>query len=198
MSRAPTVDFWFEFASTYSYLSVMRIEDLARERGVAVRWRPFLLGPIFGAQGWTSSPFNLYPAKGQYMWRDMARLCRARGLPFRRPALFPQNGLRAARIAVAAGDAMPEFCKAVYSAQFAEGEDISDLSVLIACLARAGLSETLLDTAQSPEIKAALRNQTEQAVSLGIFGAPSFTVAGELFWGDDRLKQALYWARTAP
>ena len=67
------MEFWFEFASTYSYLAAERIEGVARVMEVEVRWRPFLLGPIFAAQGWTTSPFNLYPAKGANMWRDIER-----------------------------------------------------------------------------------------------------------------------------
>jgi hypothetical protein len=93
------MNFWFEFASTYSYPAAMRIEALAAERGVDVRWRAFLLGPIFRAQGWNDSPFNLYPAKGRYMWRDLERICSAQGIPFNRPSVFPRNGLLAARVA---------------------------------------------------------------------------------------------------
>jgi 2-hydroxychromene-2-carboxylate isomerase len=91
------VDFWYEFASTYSYPAAMRIGTLAAERGVTVAWRPFLLGPLFAEQGWRDSPFNIYPAKGRYMWRDMERICGALGLPLRRPDPFPQNSLLAAR-----------------------------------------------------------------------------------------------------
>ena len=67
----PKLEFWYEFASTYSYPAAMGIEALAETAGVEVVWRPFLLGPIFGEQGWNDSPFNIYPAKGRYMWRDM-------------------------------------------------------------------------------------------------------------------------------
>lgn len=76
-----TLEFWFEFASSYSYLSVMRVEPLAREAGVEVAWRPFLLGPVFLALGWNDSPFNIYPPKGRYMWRDLARQAVALGQP---------------------------------------------------------------------------------------------------------------------
>ncbi|UWQ27895.1 2-hydroxychromene-2-carboxylate isomerase [Leisingera sp. M523] len=188
-----SVTFWFEFASTYSYLSAMRISSAAKARGIAVIWKPFLLGPIFAAQGWDTSPFNLYPAKGRYMWRDMQRICAARGLPFCRPDPFPQNGLMAARLALAASeqDRTEAFAQAVYLAQFGDGADISAEPVLLDCLHKAGLDADLLDRAQSPEIKSALRAQTEAASSAGIFGAPSFTSGTELFWGDDRLEQAL-------
>src|SRR4051812_6143488 len=73
MTKRPVLEFWYEFASTYSYLSAMRIEKLAEAAGVEIRWRPFLLGPVFASNGWTTSPFNLYPAKGRHMWRDMER-----------------------------------------------------------------------------------------------------------------------------
>ena len=92
----PTLAFWYEFASTYSYLTVMRIEAEASLAGVAIKWRPFLLGPIFVSQGWTTSPFNIYPAKGRYMVRDIGRIAAARGLPFKMPETFPVKGLKAA------------------------------------------------------------------------------------------------------
>ncbi len=79
------VDFWYEFASTYSYPAAMRIEALAATRGATVAWRPFLLGPLFAEQGWRDSPFNIYPAKGRYMWRDLQRICDALWAPLYAP-----------------------------------------------------------------------------------------------------------------
>ena len=96
----PIVDFWFDFASSYSYPAAMRADALAAKSGVAIRYRPFLLGPIFKAQGWDTSPFNIYEAKGRYMWRDLERLCADLGIPFQRPSPFPQNSLLAARVAL--------------------------------------------------------------------------------------------------
>ncbi len=187
------VDFWFEFASTYSYLSAMRIEQAATAKGVTVNWQPFLLGPIFADQGWTTSPFNIYAAKGRYMWRDMERLCEARDLPFQRPDPFPQNGLNAARLVLAIDgtDQKARFVRAVYSAQFGQGRDISDQRTLLDCLRDAGLPSDLLQRTADPDVKAALFQQTDRAKAAGIFGAPSFLVGDELFWGDDRLDQAL-------
>jgi len=190
---AGRIQFWFEFASTYSYLSAMRIEEAAGHHGVAVDWQPFLLGPIFAAQGWTTSPFNLYPAKGRYMWRDMARLCSERDLPFQRPDSFPQNGLMAARLALVArahGRIAP-FARAVYAAQFAQGLDIAEPQVLTDCWQNTGLDVALMDAGKTHGIKSELRTQTETAQSLDVFGAPSFVVADELYWGDDRLDQAI-------
>ncbi|TMJ68954.1 MAG: 2-hydroxychromene-2-carboxylate isomerase [Alphaproteobacteria bacterium] len=196
-----SLDFWYEFASTYSYLAAMRIEALAREKGVGVAWRPFLLGPIFKAQGWETSPFNLFPAKGRNMWRDLERSCAELKLPFRRPDPFPQNSLLAARVALAALDQPwgEDFCRALFCAQFAEGRRIDDAAAVGDVLARLKIEpQPVLAAAQSDAIKARLRAQTEEAQRLGVFGAPIFTTAdGELFWGNDRLEPALRWAKTA-
>jgi 2-hydroxychromene-2-carboxylate isomerase len=194
----PVLDFWFDFASTYSYLAAARIRDLAAPANVEVRFRPFLLGPIFKAQGWHTSPFNLYEAKGRHMWRDMERLAADLALPFRRPDPFPQNSLLAARVALFGltqgwGE---DFSVAVFRAQFANGGRIDDGATLAAILSRLGVDAgATLAAAQSDDNKLRLRAQTEEAQKLGLFGAPSFvTAGGELFWGNDRLEQALVWA----
>lgn len=197
MTTAPdgrALDFWFEFASTYSYPSAERVEAKASRAGVRVRWRPFLLGPIFRAQGWQDSPFNLYPAKGRYMWRDLERLCADLEIPFRRPSSFPRNGLLAARVCVAAAAEpwLPAFVRGVYRANFAEDREIADPEVVASLLVALGEpAGPWLERAAAPETKAALREQTDEAMRLGIFGAPSFIVAGELYWGGDRLGPAL-------
>ena len=192
------VTFWFEFASTYSYLSAMRIEEMARKADVEVIWKPFLLGPIFKAQNWDTSPFNLYPAKGRYMVRDIERIAQARGLMFRLPQPFPQNGLLAARLALAGLEEGwgPAFIRSVFNLEFAEQRNIAERPTLATALAAAGAPENeAFERALSPEIKSKLRDNTEEAQMQGIFGAPSFTTeSGELFWGDDRLKDALLWS----
>jgi 2-hydroxychromene-2-carboxylate isomerase len=196
-TMTPTVEFWFDFASTYSYPAAMRIERHAAAAGIAVAWKPFLLGPIFAAQGWNDSPFNIYPPKGRYMWRDLERLCAEDGIPFRRPSNFPRNGLLAARIAnrFATAAWTPAFCRSVFQANFAEDREIGDPAVMRDCLDRLGLQgDTLIAEAQSSDSKTALRFAVERAQALGLFGAPTFVVAGELFWGNDRLDAALAWA----
>jgi 2-hydroxychromene-2-carboxylate isomerase len=199
MPTAPPLDFWLEYASTYSYPAAERIGALARAAGATVRWRPFLLGPIFQAQGWTTSPFNIYPQKGRYMWRDLARTCESLGLPFRRPEPFPQNSVLAARVAlIGFADGWGEaFSRAVYRAEFAEGRNIGDAAVMADLLGALGLdAASTIERAQAPDNKMRLRSETEQAGKHGIFGAPSFVAAdGELFWGNDRLEAALDWAR---
>lgn len=193
---AKMLQFWFDFASTYSYLSAMRIEQAAQDKGVSVDWQPFLLGPIFADQGWRTSPFNLYPAKGRYMWRDMERLCGARGLPLVRPDPFPQNSLTAARLTLALehGEERAAFAKAVFSAEFGDGRNISDEGVLEDCLKMAGLPAAVMKRAKDANIKAALFEQSARAKALGLFGAPSFVTGPELFWGDDRLDDAIRYA----
>lgn len=193
------LEFWYEFGSTYSYLAAMRIEDLARRAEVEIAWRPFLLGPLFKAQGWDTSPFNLFPVKGRYMVRDISRIAADRGLEFRLPSPFPTNGLTAARLALVGVEDgwVAAFTKAVFAAEFAKGLEIADARVLSDVLAQLGLDpERIAQRAEAAEIKQRLRDQTEEAQKLGLFGAPTFVVGeGELFWGDDRLEQALAWAR---
>jgi 2-hydroxychromene-2-carboxylate isomerase len=197
---APALDFWFDFASTYSYPAAMRVRALASAAGVEVKFRPFLLGPIFKAQGWTTSPFNLFPAKGRNMWRDLDRICADLSLPpMRRPEPFPQNSILAARVALVAL-AQPwgeDFCRTVFSAEFADGRRIDDPETMSAILSKLKVEPSaMLGAAVSDDNKARLRVQTEEAQRLGLFGAPSFTTAdGELFWGNDRLEQALAWAK---
>jgi len=197
---APSLDFWLEFGSTYSYPAAMRIAELAQAAGVTVRWRPFALGAIFKAQGWPpDSPFNWQQAKGRYMWRDLERLCAGYGLPFRRPDPFPQPSILAARVALVGlregwGE---DFARAVYRAEFAEGRQIGEPAVIGELVAGLGVPpEPVLARANGAENKDALRAATDEAQRLGIFGAPSFVTAdGELFWGNDRLEAALAWAQ---
>lgn len=193
----PRLAFWYEFASPYSYLSAMRLDAEAAKAGVETSWKPFLLGPIFQAQGWDTSPFVLYPAKGRYMVRDVSRIATARGLPFQMPKTFPARSLKAARLALLGQDegwAAP-FSRAVFAAGFAHGEDISADAVLTRAAEAAGQDYArLLQCISDPGHKARLRAQTAEAAALGVFGAPAFVCSGnELFWGDDRLDQAVAW-----
>jgi 2-hydroxychromene-2-carboxylate isomerase len=191
---------WFEFASTYSYPAVMGAEEMARDSGVALRWRPLLLGPIFKAHGMETSPFILNPVKGAYMWRDLERICADAGLPFRRPGRFPRGSLLAARIACAFAEApwIGGFIRAIYTANFAEDAEIDDPTVIARLLEELGQDPAaVIAAATTPKAKAALRAQTGAALDRGIFGAPSFEVGDELFWGHDRMAAAFDWARRA-
>src|SRR5262252_4293928 len=194
------MDFFYEFASPYSYVTALRIAPLAAAAGVTVRWRPFLLGPIFKAQGWDTSPFNLYPAKGRYMVRDCERICAALGLGFQLPQPFPQNSLLAARVALAALEEGfgEELSRRIYLAEFDRGRPIAAPEIMAEVIGRLGRDgAATLARAQTDEIKTKLRATTDEARECGIFGAPSFVAGGELFWGNDRLEQALAAARHA-
>lgn len=194
-----TIDFWYEFASSYSYPAAMRVEHQVKREGLTLRWRPFLLGPIFRSQGWNNSPFNIYPIKGRYMWRDLERICAKQNLPLKLPvSRFPQNGLKAARIALVLEQnaRIGDFTCRVYAASFAEQRDISDDETLAGILRALDLDPaTVVAAANAAENKAKLKVQTDEAIARGIFGAPSFTIGEELFWGGDRLDDAIAWAK---
>lgn len=188
------IEFWFEFGSNYSYLSVMRVEAAAAQCDVTVRWKPFLLGPIFRSLGWSTSPFVLQKAKGDYVWTDMARQCRKHGLPWQRPTEFPRSSLLPARVALIGADQpwMGAYCRRIMSLNFAEDRAIDDPQRVAEVLNQLHLpAPMILDQAQSDANKLKLRQQTEAAQAKGIFGAPTFFVGDEMFWGDDRLDDAL-------
>ncbi|NJN47880.1 MAG: 2-hydroxychromene-2-carboxylate isomerase [Candidatus Competibacteraceae bacterium] len=196
--------FWYDLASTYSFLSAVRAEAVCKKFHIELVWRPFLLGPIFRSQGWDTSPFNLYEAKGRYMWRDLERRAAQLDLPpIVRPDPFPQNSLLAARVAtIGVHDTWgPSFSRAVFTAQFTHGARIAESAVVVSLLDEVGVTGSeIVQRAQSDQVvKDALRQATEDAQRFGIFGAPSFTTEdGELFWGDDRLEDAISWARWRP
>ena len=135
------------------------------------------------------------------MWRDVERRCAEYGIPFARPSRFPRSGLLAARVACLARARskgwLPEFVRAVFAANFAEDREIGEVAEIRSILDSLGEpGARLVEEAQTPENKERLRERTRLAAELGIFGAPSFVVSGELFWGDDRLEDALSWAKS--
>lgn len=199
-----TLEFWYEFASTYSYPAAWRIDRLAGAAGVKVVWRPLLLGPLFQKQqAMSDSPFNLVEVKGRYMWRDMERVCQAEMLPFRRPSAFPRRSLLALRLALVGASRgwIANYSRAVFAANFGQDRDIGDPAVLAGIVKEAG-GDPVEDfrAADTEAIKTELRANGAEAEAKGIFGAPSFYIpnlsspGGELFWGNDRLEQAVAWA----
>lgn len=193
-SPAREIEFWFDFGSNYSYLSVMRIEALAAQQGVPVRWCPFLLGPIFRALGYDNSPFVLQKEKGAYVWKDMERQCRKYGLALTRPTTFPRAALLATRVALLGADQLwiAAFCRQIMQMNFAHDRDIGSIDVVSEALNELGLpAQHIIVDAQSDANKLRLREQTEVAAARGIFGAPTFFVGDEMFWGNDRLDDAL-------
>jgi 2-hydroxychromene-2-carboxylate isomerase len=193
------VEFWYDFASNYSYLAAMRIGALAEKFQVSVIWRPFLLGPIFKSFGWDNSPFVLQQEKGAYVWKDMDRQCSKYGLQFQKPSNFPRNSVLATRVAMLAQDSqwIATFSKEILHLNFAEDEDISDPDLIAAVLADLNLdAASLLAAAETDDNRKILREQVSAARQLGVFGAPMFLVQGEMFWGNDRLEDALIFAAT--
>jgi 2-hydroxychromene-2-carboxylate isomerase len=190
------IAFWYDFASTYSYLAAMRAGQACERAGVGLTHKPFLLGPIFTEQqGIKDSPFNVHPVRGKYMWRDLERLCQKYELPWRKQSVFPRNSVLAARVALCSGEAIGPLTKAIFTANFAEDKDIADADVLRELVESiGGDGKQALELAQSPDVKAQLRANTSEAQRLGIFGAPDFVVDGELFFGHDRMDDAIAWA----
>jgi 2-hydroxychromene-2-carboxylate isomerase len=188
------VEFWFDFGSNYSYLTAMRIDSVAQQAGVHVLWRPFMLGPIFQSFGWSSSPFVLQKEKGEYVWRDMERLAHKYGVGWKRPTNFPRPAVYPMRVAVAHQDApwVPAFCKAIFSMNFGKDQDINDNALCARVLDDLGQpGSELVSQAQSDENKSKLRQQSEDAQRRKIFGAPMLFVGSEMFWGNDRLEDAI-------
>ena len=190
------LEFWFEFASTYSHVAAQRIAAVAGAAGVTVVWKPFLLGPIFRKQGWNDSPFNIYPAKGVYMWQDLERQCAKHGVPFRKPSVFPRPSLLATRIAMtleSSPQRVAEFSRRVYLANFHDDVDTTNDDIVRGVLKSLGWPdvEQVLAQAISAETKERLRRRSDEAFERGIFGAPTFLIGSELYWGNDRLEDAL-------
>ncbi len=193
-SEPSPIEFWFEFGSNYSYLSVMRVEEAARRQRVRVVWKPFLLGPIFRALGMETSPFVQQKEKGAYVWQDMVRQCRKYGLRWTQPSTFPRSGVLPARIALLGAEKpwIGAFCRRVMELNFVLDQDINRADRLAPILTDLGLpASDVLEQAQAEATKALLRQQTEGARAKGIFGAPTFFVGTEMFWGNDRLDDAL-------
>ena len=191
------LEFWFEFGSNYSYLSVMRIEAMANAAGVAVAWKPFLLGPIFRELGMDNSPFVLNPVKGRYVWRDMERQASKYALEFRKPTQFPRVALLPMRVALLGANEswIGAFCKRVMLQNFVDDVDINDIANVRRALT--GLvpdPEAILTAAQGDGNKQRLRAQTEEALRRGLFGAPTFMIGDEMFWGNDRMEDAITFA----
>jgi len=195
---AARIDFWFTMGSTYSFLSVMRLGEIEKSSGVAFRWRPFHLLVIL--QEMNHVPFADKPAKSAYMWRDIERRAAMYGIPARLPAPYPVKHSVVANLVASVGMSEgwgADFVRAAYRHWFQLGQETGS---------EPNLSESLRDIGQDPErvlklaagdaAKTLLGAETDAARELGIFGSPTFTVGRELFWGDDRLDDAIDWLRS--
>ncbi|AZO11326.1 MULTISPECIES: 2-hydroxychromene-2-carboxylate isomerase [unclassified Mesorhizobium] len=191
------IDFWFSIGSTYTYLSVMRLAEVGAEAHVQFRWRPFNVRAIMIEMD--NIPFATKPAKAAYMWRDIERRAAMYRMAPRLPAPYPLAELeRANRVAlIAARDGWCEaYARESYRRWFEMDEPAGSEPNISASIEKAGQKpEPILRQADSDAAKADLARATEQAKALGIFGSPSFVVDGELFWGDDRLDDAIRWLK---
>lgn len=188
-----TIEFWLEYASTYSYLTVARIGRLADERGIRIEWQPFWLFPV-RQQLNLPAPFPDGSSRQRYMWRDLQRRAEHLGIPFRRPEIYPFRSVSIGRIAFLAAREgwCREFTEAAFRLHWRDGVLMTTGENIAAALASAGQDATrVMALASSLEIKEAFQQQTERALERGIFGSPSFVVGQELFWGDDRLDDAI-------
>jgi 2-hydroxychromene-2-carboxylate isomerase len=192
---ADAIDFWISVGSTYSYLSVMRVEEVAKLQGIPIRWRPFSVRSIMIEQN--NIPFRGKPVKAAYMWRDIERRARMYGIPARLPAPYPLAEFDMANRVAIVGERerwCAAYLRTTYRRWFQEGKEAGS---------EPNLSDSLREIGQEPDqVIAAARSEligqeyeaaTQEAKLLGVFGSPTFVVHGELFWGDDRLNDAISW-----
>ena len=184
-----TIEFFWDPASPFTYLASTQINTIARDCGAELVWKPFLLGKAFEASG--NRPPVSVPAKGKHMFIDLRRWATLYGVPLQFPKSFQVNSVSPERAAIAAANAGkgPEFAKALMSAHWGEGRDISQPDELKAIAASLGLDgDAILAATQDATVKDVLKANTEEAVKRGVFGAPTFFVGDEMFWGNDRLE----------
>jgi 2-hydroxychromene-2-carboxylate isomerase len=182
------VEFFFDYGSPFSYLADTQLPDLARRTGAKIVYRPMLLGAVFKATN-NASPVSI-PAKGAYMGLDLARWSKHYRVPFQMNPFFPISTLRLMRGAIASqrADVFPAYHKAIFPAMWAKGLNLGDDGVLRELLRGVGLdADALIAGIEQAEVKNRLRENTEEAVRRGAFGAPTFFVGDEMFWGNDRL-----------
>ena len=184
------VEFWFDFGSPASYLAWTQLPKLAAETGAAIHYKPMLLGGVFQATG-NHSPATI-PAKGSYIFQDFARFADDYGVPLRMNPAFPINTLVLMRMAVGLQLRDPSrflaFCDAAFKVIWVEALNLNDAAVMAAALDHAGFDPAeLLALASDAEVKEQLKQLTQTAVARGVFGAPTFFVGDQMFWGQDRI-----------
>ena len=189
------LDFFIFLGSTYTYLAVNRADQLAARRGITLRWRPFSARSLMIEQN--NRPFVGKPVKLAYMWRDLERRAHRHGVPFVSVPNYPNDtdelANRVATVAALEGWC-PQFARAAYAAWFIENKDpgeVESLSTILRGIKR-NPSEVIA-RANAPEIRGKYDAETEVARSMGIFGSPTFACGAEIFWGDDRLEDAVDW-----
>lgn len=191
------IDFWYSIGSTYTYLTVMRLPEYAKANDIAFNWRPFNVRDIMVEQN--NIPFKDKPVKSAYMWRDIGRRAAMYDLAASLPAPYPLKELALANQVALVGRNegwVQDYTVETYRLWFVDGLPAGSDPNLSESLRRIGQDPVcVLDRAQSPEIVDGLAADTDLARDLGVFGSPTFVVEGEVFWGDDRLDDAVSWSR---
>ncbi|TAK40848.1 MAG: 2-hydroxychromene-2-carboxylate isomerase [Betaproteobacteria bacterium] len=184
------LEFWFDLGSPAAYLAWKRLPKFLARTGAGVAYKPMLLGGVFKAQG-NASPVTI-PAKGKWLFGDLARYARRDGVPLGYPPGFPINTLTLMRAAIGLQLRRPErflpYVGAMFDAIFGQARDLRDEKVVAEVLSKAGFDPAEISAlAADPEVKQALIRNTEEAVARGVFGAPTFFVGDQMFWGQDRM-----------
>lgn len=190
MTTNRSVEFYFDFGSPASYLAATQLPHLCADTGAELVWKPMLLGGVFQATG-NQSPAAI-PAKGPYVFEDLARFARRYGVPLQRNPYFPINTLLLMRGATGMQMREPErfraYVDAVYRAMWIEPRNLNDPATLAAALADAGFDPaSMIALANAQEVKDRLKATTQEAVARGVFGAPTMFVGDQMYWGQDRL-----------
>ena len=197
--KTKTLDFFFFIGSTYTYLSINRIEAIAAQESIEIRWRPFNARLLMIEQN--NRPFIDKPVKLQYMWRDLERRAIQYGIPFSSIPPYPVDlDDLAGRVALVASDlgCCSEFTKGIYQSWFNEGLDIGGIRYIWNVLDKLGLNaDDIIAAANTEQIKGRYLAETNAARELGVFGSPTFVSSGEVFWGDDRLEDAIGWVKNS-
>jgi 2-hydroxychromene-2-carboxylate isomerase len=185
-----TVEYYFDFGSPAAYLASTQLPALSAETGATVLWRPMLLGGVFVATG-NASPASV-PAKGKYIFRDFARFAQRYAVPLVVNPFFPINTIALMRIAVGLqlreDPRLMEYCSAMFRAIWVDAQNMNDPATVASVLQADGFdAPALLALASEQAVKDQLKAETELAVSRGVFGAPTFFVGEQMFWGQDRL-----------
>lgn len=188
--------FHFEFSSPYAYFASRHVDAVLGKHGRPILWQPFLLGPAFKASG--MAPLVKQPLRGDYARHDWARMARREGIPFVLRPDFPYASLAAGRAFYWLDSSDPalarRFAAAVFSAYFGEGRDMTTAEAVAGEAAAQGIDrDALLAAVREERWKQKLKDATDQALAKGVFGAPTFEVDGELFWGSDRLAMVDEW-----
>lgn len=190
-------EYWFDFGSPAAYLAFTQLPKLETETHAKAVYRPMLLGGVFQATG-NQSPASV-PAKGAYTFKDFDRFAKRYGVPFKSNLHFPINTLLLMRGAIGIQQQEPErflaYCKTVFQAIWVDSLNMNDPATVGAALHKAGFDpQSLMMLANEATIKEVLKTATTEAVARGVFGAPTFFVGAQMFWGQDRLdfvKEAL-------